>query len=223
MKLSKLFICAVLLTIVSAPVFAQITTAGNYLATVGNRYGGIRDYEARINIKSGNSTMSGLLSYRNPSYLRIDFSSPANQVIVFDGQLLTIYLPESGAILTQEVVGYKPGAAYATGPGLTVLRNNYVASFLVGPDPVPLGEGSGEYVVKLRLTRRSVNEGFREIILSINPDTLLIRRIEGRTIADNSIVFDFSSVSTNIGIPQQRFVYDNQPQANTYKNFLFRD
>jgi outer membrane lipoprotein-sorting protein len=75
----------------------------------------------------------------------------------------------------------------------------------------------------LRLTRRSISEGFREIILSIDPGSRLIRRIEGRTIADSLVRFDFSQIQTNQGIPEGRFLYDSPASANLYNNFLFRD
>jgi outer membrane lipoprotein-sorting protein len=78
-------------------------------------------------------------------------------------------------------------------------------------------------VVQLRLTRRLPSEGFREIILSIDPEALLIRRIEGRTIGDALVRFDFTNVRTNLGIPEQRFIYDPPPTANMYHNFLFRE
>jgi len=78
-------------------------------------------------------------------------------------------------------------------------------------------------VMKLRLIRRFTSEGFREITLSINPETRLIRRIEGRTIADGDVRFDFTSINTNVGIPEARFIYDAPASANVYNNFLFRD
>ena len=78
-------------------------------------------------------------------------------------------------------------------------------------------------VVKLRLTRRLASEGFRELILSINPETLLIRRIEGTTLAGALVRFDFLNIRTNLGIPELRFVYDSPASANMYNNFLFRD
>jgi outer membrane lipoprotein-sorting protein len=92
-----------------------------------------------------------------------------------------------------------------------------------GPEPVPLDERDKETVVKLRLTRRLASEGYREIILSISPETLLIRRIEGRTIADALVRFDFLNVRTNVGIPELRFEYDSPASANLYNNFLFRE
>jgi outer membrane lipoprotein-sorting protein len=201
----------------------EIVTAERYLETVSEKYGGIRDYEARIAIRSGSSEMQGNVSYLSPSFLRIDFTRPAEQVIVFNGELLTVYLPEYRAVLNQTITPSRRGASMATPQGLSLLRRNYVASFVSSPDPVRLDENSNEEVVKLRLARRSISEGFREIILSISPVSKLIRRIEGRTIADVQVRFDFTNIRTNVGIPELRFVYDSPGSAYMYNNFLFRD
>jgi outer membrane lipoprotein-sorting protein len=115
------------------------------------------------------------------------------------------------------------GASMASAQGLALLRRNYVPSFVTGPDPVPLNADSQEMVVKLRLIRRSSSEGFREIILSVDNNSKLIRRMEGRTITEGRVQFDFSNIRINIGIPEQRFIYDSPASANMYNNFLFRD
>jgi outer membrane lipoprotein-sorting protein len=204
----------------------EIVTAERYLELVSERYGSVKDYEANIVIRSGNSEMYGNVSHLAPSFLRIDFTSPAEQVIVFNGEQLTVYLPEYRAVLNQTVSGRRPassGASLASAQGLSLLRRGYVSAFVTGPDPIPLEDGSRETVVKLRLTRRSVSEGFREIILSIDPESKLIRRIEGRTIAEGLVRFDFSNIKTNQGIPEQRFIYDSPASANLYNNFLFRE
>jgi len=209
-----------------AHLFGQeIITAESYLNMVSENYSTIRDYEAVITIRSGNADMSGNVSYLSPSFMRIDFSRPSGQVIVFNGDALIIYLPEFRAVLNQNI-NRRPGASgagIASSQGLSLLKRNYVSSFVTGPNPEPLDSTSGERVVKLRLTRRSVSEGFREIILSINPDTKLIRRIEGRTIGESELRFDFTNIRLNVGIPEARFAYDLPPSANMYDNFLFRD
>ena len=209
------------------PVNSQeIITAERYLRTVSERYGGIRDYEANIVIRSGSSEMFGDVSYLSPAFLRIDFRRPADQVIVFNGELLTVYLPEYRAVLNQSITPSRrpaAGASMASAQGLALLSRNYVPSFVTGPDPVPLDEGSAEQAIKLRLARRTISEGFREIILSISPATQLIRRIEGRTIADVQVQFDFTNIRINQGIPELRFIYDSPASANMYNNFLFRD
>jgi outer membrane lipoprotein-sorting protein len=204
----------------------EIITAERYLEMVAERYGGIRDYEAHLVIHSGNSEMTGTISHLVPSFLRIDFTSPAEQVVVFNGEQLTVYLPEYRAVLNQAITTQRPassGASLVSAQGLLLLRRNYIPSFVTGPEPIPLEDGSKERVVKLRLTRRSISEGFREIILNIDPDSKLIRRMEGRTIAEGTVRFDFSGVKTNQGIPEQRFIYDSPASANLYNNFLFRD
>jgi outer membrane lipoprotein-sorting protein len=205
----------------------EIITAERYLEMVSDHYASIKDYEADIVIRSGNNNMIGTVSHLSPSFLRIDFTQPAQQVIVFNGETLTIFLPEFRAVLNQNINqragGAAGGAGLASAQGLTLLRRNYVTTFLTGPNPELLDSNSSERVVKLRLTRRSVAEGFREIILSINPDTRLIRRIEGRTIAEGEVRLDFTNIRTNQGIPEARFVYDTPPAANMYNNFLFRD
>jgi outer membrane lipoprotein-sorting protein len=205
----------------------EIVTAEKYMESVSERYGIIKDYEANINIRSGNSEMRGRASYLTPSFLRIDFTSPAEQVIVFNGELLTVYLPEYRAVLNQTITPSRrpasSGASMASAQGLILLRRNYVPAFVTGPDPVPLDSATPDRVVKIRLTRRNISEGFREIILNIDPNTKLIRRIEGRTIAEGLVQFDFSNIKINQGIPEQRFIYDSPASANLYNNFLFRD
>ena len=205
----------------------QIITAERYLEIVSEHYSNIRDYEARVIIRSGATEMTGNLSYLDPFFLRIDFTAPAEQVMVFNGEILTIHLPDLRATLNQTVSPARrtgaAGASMASAQGLQLLRRGYVPAFLTGPEPVQLDERDREQVVKLRLTRRLSSEGFREIILSINPETQLIRRIEGRTLADALVRFDFLNIRTNVGIPEQRFAYTPPPTANLYNNFLLRD
>lgn len=203
----------------------EILTADKFLESVGQKYAAIKDYQAKVSIVSGKASMKGVLIHKAPNLLRIDFSQPEEQAIVFNGDTLTVYLPEYRAVLSQGVQsgGSSSGAALASAKGLSMLRRNYVAAYAVGPAPVPLAEGSTEMVVKLLLSRRSLSEGFRELTLSVSPDTLLIRRIEGRTIADDSVVIDFSDIVLDQGIPEARFAYDAPASANLYNNFLFKD
>ena len=211
-------------------VFSQeIITAERYLESVSEQYIGIKDYEALVMIRSDSTDMTGSLSFLDPNFLRIDFTDPPEQVMVFNGELLTIYIPRLRAVLNQTVTPIRRsstpagGASLASAQGLQLLRRGYIPAFVTGPEPVPLDDRNRDPVIKLRLTRRLASEGFREIILSINAETGLIRRIEGRTIADALVRFDFTNIKTNLGIPEARFIYDSPASANLYNNFLFRD
>ncbi|MFQ3547269.1 MAG: outer-membrane lipoprotein carrier protein LolA [Termitinemataceae bacterium] len=219
---------AVLLAGISKPVGIagqEIITADKYLTQVGEVYGTIKDYSARIVVAAGKTEMSGSILYRTPNLVRIDFLKPEEQVIAFNGNTLTVYLPEFRAVLSQTTSGSSKagGAALATAQGLNLLRKNYISAYTVGPDPIPLDEKSQDLVIKLTLSRRSLAEGFREIILSIDPESKLIRRIDGTTLAGERIVFTFSDIKLNQGIPESRFAYDAPASANVYNNFLFKD
>jgi outer membrane lipoprotein-sorting protein len=200
----------------------EILTAGRYLERVSERYSTIRTYVARLSIQSGGTQMYGTVYAMMPNFLRIDFSSPAEQVILYNGESLMIFLPGERAILNQTVANQGGGANIATARGLNILRRNYVPAFVVGPSPVPIEPGSSEMVIKLKLARRSTGEGFTEIILDISPESQLIRRITGRTITDTTVRFDFSGVSLNTGIPERLFVFESPPASNMYNNFLLR-
>lgn len=229
MKRPSILATIVLLAgILGAPLGAQdILTADQFFGQVSERYAQVNDFEGRIVITTGKSTMSGTIAYRAPSRLRIDFVQPPDQVIAFDGETLVVYIPEYRAILSQSVAGpgagnaAGSGAGLATREGLKTMKRSYTVAYETGPAPVPLEEGSSETVIRLLLSRRTVAEGFRTIKLSIDPATKLIRRLEGWTLANERVAFDFTGVKTNQGIPEARFLYDSPASANVYNNFLF--
>lgn len=215
-------LCAAAVLLACAASFSQaVVTAGDFFERVSNAYAAISDYEADINVTIGDDAMAGHLSFKRPNLLRIDFSDPEDQVVLFNGTDLVIYLPESSAVLTQNVT--EAGESSASSPGLTLLRRYYSVSYVSGQSPVPLDEDSDEYVVQLLLSRRSASESFRTMVLSIDPESLLIRRVSATTSADVNYVFDFRNYETNTGIAEQRFIYDPPSSANAYNNFLLAE
>ncbi|MCR4822232.1 MAG: outer-membrane lipoprotein carrier protein LolA [Treponema sp.] len=210
----------------SASLFAQgILTASSFFKSVSDTYATIKDYEADIDIKAAKDSMSGHLSYKNPNLLRIDFTNPEEQVICFNGDLLTIYLPGSAAILNQSVdsSANNNGANLATAQGLSLLGRYYSPAYETGQDPVALEEGSEEMVVNLILRRRNMSEAFSAIKMSVSPNTMLIRRLVATTPQGEDFVFDFKNYVLNQGISDQRFIYDPPTSANNYNNFLFSE
>jgi outer membrane lipoprotein-sorting protein len=200
----------------------EIQTAENYFDEVSARYGKIQDYSADISITQGELVMAGKLYYKNPNLLRIDFTEPEEQVLVTDGELLTVYIPKYEVILEQKLKRRSQAAlaSMASEQGLNLLKKNYGVAYLTGPEFVPLEDGSRETVRKLKLTSRSTAEGFRQIVIAVGR-TGLIRRITGVTLNYEEFVFDLTNIGINLGIPDTRFQYDSPPYANVYQNFLF--
>ncbi len=219
MKPVSAFILYLTLTISSA--FAQdILTADRFFKDVSAKYSVIKDYEALVAVTAGKQTMSGTVIYKAPTLLRMDFVNPASQVIVYNGQNLVVYVPEFRAVLSQQTSATSAAAA-GTGEGLRMLGRNYSIAFETGPTPTPLPGSPSEMVMRLVLSRLTVAEGFRSIILSVDPVRLLIRRMEGTTLAGDVITYDFTGIKLDQGIPDTRFIYDSPASANMYNNFLF--
>lgn len=200
----------------------DIVTAAQFFNTVSEKYGSVADYSARVSILQGKTPMEGNLLYRNPNKMRIEFSNPAGQVINSDGKTLTVFLPKYSVAFSQELKKRSDAAvaAMASKQGLNLLKSSYSIGYVTGPEPVPLDGSSGESVVKLKLTWRSGTQAYRQLELSIAANGF-IRRIVGVTAGQQTLQFDFSSIKTNIGIPDNRFDYDSPPTANMIHNFLF--
>ncbi len=220
-----LSILVVLAAFVSGVFAQEIKTAPNYFADVSAVYGQIKSYEAEIEIKTKSLRMKANVSYKKPNLMRMDFSTPKDQTICFNGDLLTIYLSDQNAILTQNVTdsGSAGSANMATSQGLSLLSRYYAVSYVTGPDPVLLEDGSDELVVKLEFKRKNLSESFRSIKVSVSAETKLIRRIEAITGTNETFSFDFTKYVLNNDIPNERFIYTAPSSANEYNNFLFSE
>lgn len=212
---------------VSTVLFAQnITTASAYFKTISEYYGTIKDYEVDFEIKIEKTESAGKLSFKAPNLVRMDYTNPPEQVICFNGDILTIYIKEPAeAVLQQQVSpdNTNNAATLSTPQGLSLMSRYYTVAYETGQNPEPLEEGSDEMVVKLILTRKSASEAFRYIKLAINNDTKLIRRIEAVTPKGEEFVFNFFDYALNQNLSEQRFVYDAPSSANNYNNFLFTE
>ena len=171
------------------------------------------------------SRMEGALSFKDPDLLRIDFTVPAGQVLVSDGAMLTIYMPALDYVIEQRLTAGTPAAASlppslaASVPGLRFLRANYGIAYEEGPDPVPLGDGSGQQAVRLLLERRVPEEAFETIEVAVGDDRL-IRCIVGEYRSGDRVAIEFRAVRTDQSIPDARFQYEPPPDANVYRDLL---
>ena len=222
--MKKIFIAAFVI-LAGSFLFAQnITTASAYFKTVSEYYGTLKSYEADFEIHVGKTTeMGGHLSFKSPDLLRMDFSNPEEQVICYSSDTLTIYLPESAAVLQQQVSSDSSGSTLATPQGLNLMTRYYTVAYETGQSAEPLDSESDELVYKLILYKRSSSEAFKYIKLAISADTNLIRRIEAAPNTGDALIFDFYDYKTNTEISDQRFIYDAPSSANNYNNFLFSE
>ena len=201
---------------------ARIVTANEFLNIVSAQYGTIDDYESNVAISKGKEKMTGIIYYKTPSLLRINFDNPKEQVLVVDKEKLVIYIPKYRVIMQQKLKkkGGVSGAGLASREGLKILKQNYTVAYLESPDFVPLDESSEEMVIKLKFVWKTADEGFRQLIMCVGENNL-IRRMICVSADYQEMQFDFTDIKTNEGIPETRFEYDSPASANVFENFLF--
>lgn len=213
------------LALVPRIAFSQeIVSAEKFFSDLSAGFGKVKDYEASFTWTQGKTVSRGKISYKSPVSLRMDFDDPKDQVLVIDGEKLTIFVPQYEVVLEQKYKKRGAGvvAAMASAQGLKTLAGSYSVAFLSEPTPVPLEEGSREQVWKLKLTPRGTT-GFRQLILStiLSTKDALIRRIEGTTTAGDRVILDLTGVRTNQSVPDSRFQYDPPAYASVIPDFLF--
>ena len=215
-----LLIFSLLVPVVASAQSADIVSAEKFFANLSDGYGRVKDYEANLTITQGKSVSRGRISYKSPLYLFIRFDDPANQVICFDGEKLTVYLPTEQVVLQQRYKKKTPSQieGLTTSQGLGLLQRNYSIAYLSGPSAVPLEDGSKEMVVKLKLVARG-STSYSQMIISVKDN--LVRRVEGTQTSGDKVVMDFANIRINQGVPDSRFAYDAPPYANVIQDWLF--
>lgn len=208
---------------------------------MSERYREIEDYQADVVISQEDNIMYGTLYHKRPNLILLEFEEPEEQVLAVDGENLIIYVPYLRVVLKQKLKERDmPAAGLATQQGLDLMRQKYSVAYLDSPDLVPLESAAddedgeedtpaeeraepdenSEMVWKLKLEWRSIEEGFREITLSVSED-LLIRRFVGVKADFEEIQVDFTNVELNQNIPDGRFRYEEPASANVIDDFIF--
>jgi len=201
----------------------QILTALEYFDTIGANYSEITDYIASYTWTDEAGSMVGTLFFKRPNLIRIDFESPEDMVLVSNGELFMVYVPTFNVVLQQElrdIPGEAPGGL-ATPDGLALMRRNFTIAYLEGPEPVPMEEDSDLLVTQLRLDRKQVTEGYRQIVLNVD-EAGFIRRIVGTKVDWEEVQLDLDDIAINQNIPDARFDYTPEADASLYENFLFQ-
>ncbi len=200
---------------------AGVVTAATFFSQVSDKYATINNYVVNVTIKNGKSLQNGILRYRKPNFVRLDFFSPPGQFIIFANDMLTIYLPYLDVVLSQKAEGANSASTLGTAAGLSLMKRSYIISFEKDSRPHPLYEGSREMAIILSMERRSGSEPFRRLRVMINPDTYLIRRIEGTPVMGDDIAFDFSDYRINPGVPGSFFVFEAEHTTTILNDFLY--
>lgn len=207
-------------------LFSQ-QTASDFFKTISDKYAGIESYTADFKITSGvrsNIVQEGTISYKSPNLLRLDYSSPAEQVLNVNSRKISIYVPAHGTLFEQTINSEEEALALETSgltsQGLSLFSTNYSISYVNGPELEILDVNNPEEVYKLRLLPRKFSEPFSRIIISITSDGF-IRRLESTTRTGETIIFDIIDIDIDANINIKIFDYEAPPTTVTLRDFLF--
>ena len=207
-------------------IFSQ-QTASDFFKTISENYASFEGYTANFKFTSGvhgNIVQEGLISYKSPNLLRLDYTDPDGQVLNVNSRKLSLYIPAHGTLFEQEINSEAAATALQTSgltsQGLTLFISNYTISYVTGPELEMLDETYPEEVYKLKFTPRKYSEPFIRITMSITSDGF-IRRLESITRAGETVIMDIVDIDTSASIPDTLFDYDAPPTATSLVDFLF--
>ena len=207
---------------VGGTVFGQeLLTASDFFQRVSQRYEKLSDYTADFRWEEEDAVSEGVLYYKSPNLIRLDFTTPDEQVVVSDGEQLKVYVPQNNVVLRQQFdsseVATLPGIT--GGEGLQLLRENYSIAYISEPRPLPTEGGTTPYYA-LRFTPKTRSEGFRSLDMYID-ESLFIQRFIALTVQSRRITMVWTNVQENQNLTSAMFDYDAPGSANVYENFLY--
>ena len=217
-----------------------IVTASDFMNTVADHYGNIKDLQALLIITYNDKTDYCEIYIKPPTKMHIAYRQPQGQIINSDGEDFYVYIPTENIVLYQKRSQTQSSAGtFVTRTGLDILLKNYSVSYFNTPEYVPLENDKNiinrantlfsrrtnikeRKIVKIRLRRKSSTQSFREIVLSIGIDNL-IYRVEAVTFNNENIQFDFINIFMNEGIPDTVFKFEAPATAPVINNLFYKE
>jgi outer membrane lipoprotein carrier protein len=165
---------------------------------------GLRDFRARFRqslISRGLDPLppeTGSVLYRRPFKMRWEYEQPERKIAVSDGQTGWLYLPDEKRVLRvdlQKTVGEGPLPALLSG------AEEALRQFSV--ELLPARQGS----VGLLLVPVVLREDFSSVELLARAGSLEITEVQVVDPGGNRMVYQFSDMETNLGLPEKLFEF----------------
>ncbi|MCX7633341.1 MAG: outer membrane lipoprotein carrier protein LolA [Turneriella sp.] len=180
------------------------------------------DFQLLIREAGKSRTSSGVASYAEGGRLNFTFSQPPGDVIVSNGQTLYVYVARLRAVGRQPLKTSKDKeskALYAAGTseGLSNLFRRYHYRF--DKPEQPRETGSGRFYV-LELKEKEISGGYDKILLYVEPESYLIRRMEASSPSGRSVELTFSNIRLNPELDPKLFQFKEPENAKIVDNPL---
>ncbi len=181
-----------------AATLAAAGGAAEVLARLRAHYDTITDFSADLTVTTTSATgaaatRAGVVYVRRPNLFRVEFKTPYEQTVIYDGRHMFVITPTSNQILRYDDVAF---ASFVNVPAaLDDLEAHYDGLVAAG------GPG-GEAELHFTARRKSL---FKEVVLWVAADGRVVTRADLRDGAGGVTSYRFSSYRFNVGVPASGF------------------
>lgn len=197
----------------------DFVTVSDVVKSIKKTYSDLESYQANFQIvseKDGKKTaQSGVLRFKASDKLLMEFTSPARQKIVSDGEMMWVYIPSLNVVAEQDLMSDSGIFTSGSEAGLTRLFSKYHYKFASKDEPELMSDGSKMYTLFLK--QKETRSGYRTIKLWVTESYFIIKA-EGETSTGKKVVITLSDIKTNIDLPNSIFKFEIPGNARVIKN-----
>jgi len=146
-------------------------------------------------------TERGTVQIKKPGKMRWDYQFPEKKLFISDGATLYSYLPAD----RQVIVGNIPSNDSTTPALFLAGRARFSESFNVSYAD---GEKETSLTLTLQLTPKAANADYKNILLTVDRNSMSIIKIRSTDFQDAVSTFIFSSLKENVGPPESLFTFE---------------
>ncbi|HXV78116.1 MAG TPA: outer membrane lipoprotein carrier protein LolA [Candidatus Polarisedimenticolaceae bacterium] len=141
---------------------------------------------------------AGRLYVKRPGRMRWDYRDPDRKIAIVDGDRTWLYLEEEAQLMLGRL-----GEHGTLLPALIV--GDRALDELFEAELVPAAEGQRDGTVGLRLRPRPAADSFESVLVTLRPPEFAIERAEVLDAAGNRMLYRFSKLKRNRGLPDGLF------------------
>ncbi|HOK02318.1 MAG TPA: outer membrane lipoprotein carrier protein LolA [Spirochaetota bacterium] len=197
----------------------DFVTVTDVVRNIKKTYNDLKSYQANFQIvseKDGKKTVqSGVLRFKATDKLLMEFTQPARQKIVSNGEMMWIYIPSLNVVAEQDLMSDSGLFSSGSQAGLNRLFSKYHYRFASKEEPELMKDGSKMYTLVLK--QKESRSGYRTINLWIREDYFIVKA-EGFTSSGKRVEITLSDIKTNVDLPNGIFKFDIPASARVIKN-----
>ncbi|HUT65832.1 MAG TPA: outer-membrane lipoprotein carrier protein LolA [Spirochaetota bacterium] len=221
--MKRIFLLCPLLLLLAVPLFAQeveidIVSINDIKNLMSERFSSIEDYTANFTWVNGDVKYSGIIKYKKPDNILLEFDEPEEQKIVSNGRVLYIYIPYLKVVCQQSLGEDTESSILSTTSesGLSKLFEDYSFSFF---DTSALQQFGKNKAYHLKLTQKRPKVGFKEMDFWVAGNGLIL---QSNGISPNGVKVSltFSNIQLNVELPDYIFDFEVPADAQIIRNII---